>query len=101
MVKVIYKKMVKDSKAYQYAVWCRDETKGFVPSYVKKQAIDWIKIADGNDPDAIVDECEYIKICRFLKCMAIYRCYTLHQTSGRSDYTILYDCNIGDRTEEL
>ena len=61
--------MVKDSPAYLYAVWCRDETGGFVPSYVKKQAVDWIRIADGEDPDAILDEKEHTKICKLLKIM--------------------------------
>src|SRR5574344_1752302 len=61
--------MVKDSPAYLYAVWCRDETEGFVPAYVKKQAVDWIRIADGDDPDAIVDEKEHTKICKLLKIM--------------------------------
>lgn len=61
--------MVKDGKAYQYASWCLEENKGYVPKYVKKQCESWINIADGNDPDAYVDEESYGKICRILKIM--------------------------------
>lgn len=60
---------VKEGKAYQYAIWCTLETEGKVPKYVKKQAISWIDIVDGKDPDACVDEKEYKKICKLLKIM--------------------------------
>lgn len=60
---------VKNGKAYQYAQWCVDEAEGKVPQYVKKQAKSWIIIADGEDPDAYVDEKSYAKICRLLKIM--------------------------------
>lgn len=59
--------MIKNSIAYQYAVWCADEVEGKVPQYVKKQAIDWINIADGNDSEAFVDEKTYKKISKLMK----------------------------------
>lgn len=58
---------VKDGKAYQYAEWCVQENEGKVPRYVKKQAESWIKIVDGQDPDAVIDEEANDKICRLLK----------------------------------
>lgn len=58
---------VKDGKAYQYAEWCAQENEGKVPRYVKKQAESWIKIVDGQDPDAVLDEEANDKICRLLK----------------------------------
>ena len=61
--------MDKESTAYRYALWCRDETDGMAPVYVKKQAIDWIRIADGDDPEAIVNEKQYAKICKLLQIM--------------------------------
>ena len=60
---------VRDGHAYKYAAWCRDETDGFVPTYVKKQAIDWMRIVDGEDPEAVVDEKQHTKICKLLKIM--------------------------------
>lgn len=60
---------VNEGKAYLYAKWCINETEGKVPEYVKKQAKSWIQIADGEDPDAFVDQNAYDKICRLLKIM--------------------------------
>lgn len=60
---------VNEGKAYLYAEWCINETEGQVPEYVKKQAKSWIHIADGEDPDAFVDQKAYDKICRLLKIM--------------------------------
>ena len=60
---------VKEGKAYEYAKWCITETEGKVPEYVKKQAESWLHIADGEDPDAFVDENAYEKICKLLKIM--------------------------------
>lgn len=58
---------VKDGKAYQYAKWCTEENEGKIPEYVKKQAESWLRIADGDDPDAFVDQKAHDKICKLLK----------------------------------
>ena len=55
---------MKEGKAYRYAQWCVEEDGGKVPQYVKKQAESWLHIADGDNPDAYVDEQEYEKICK-------------------------------------
>ena len=60
---------IKEGKAYLYARWCVEETEGKVPKYVKKQAESWLRIADGEDEEAYVDEKAYQKICRLLKLM--------------------------------
>lgn len=60
---------IKESKAYQYAKWCISDNNKKVPSYVKKQAQDWIKKADGIDEYAYVDEKELNKINRILGLM--------------------------------
>lgn len=60
---------IKEGKAYRYALWCITETEGRIPGYVKKQAESWIAIADGEDPEAFVDEKACGKICRLLKIM--------------------------------
>lgn len=60
---------MKEGKAYHYAQWCVEEDGEKVPQYVKKQAESWLHIADGDNPDAYVDEQEYEKICKLLKLM--------------------------------
>lgn len=60
---------IESGKAYQYATWCITGDGGKVPKYVKMQAADWLKIANGEDEEAYVDEKEYEKICKLLKLM--------------------------------
>lgn len=48
--------MVRDGKAYQYAKWCIEPDNRKVGRYVKRQAEQWLEIADGNSPEAFVDE---------------------------------------------
>ena len=60
---------VQESKAYQYALWCVQEPERKVPKYVKLQAKDWLDIADGNNPEAYVDEKTVGKVTRLLKLM--------------------------------
>ncbi len=60
---------IKEGKAYQYAKWCVEEAEGKIPRYVKLQAESWLRMADGKDPDAIVDEDAFQRICRLLKIM--------------------------------
>jgi phage terminase large subunit-like protein len=61
--------MVKDSRAYEYALWCVEKDNRKVPQYVKKQAQSWISIVDGMDPEAYVDEKAYSKLNKLLKLM--------------------------------
>ena len=61
--------MIKDGTAYQYASWCVNETERLVPVYVKKQAAAWIKIVDGKDDEAYVNEDSYEIICKLMKLM--------------------------------
>ena len=58
---------IKDSPAYLYALWCVQETERKAPRYVKLQAASWLRIADGEDPEAYVDEERYEKITRLLR----------------------------------
>lgn len=61
--------MVRDSKAYGYAKWCIEPGNRKVGRYVKKQAEQWLEIADGNSPDAYVDEKAYTTIQNLLRLM--------------------------------
>lgn len=81
--------MVKDGKAYQYAQWCVAETERKVPVYVKRQAELWLAIADGNDPEAFVDEKSYEKICRLLKIM-VHPDLRKPMSEGIEDYAWLF-----------
>lgn len=81
--------MVREGKAYVYAQFCVNDSSGYVPKYVKLQCESWIKIADGEDADAFVDENAYKKICKLLKLMVHpdLRC-TIYE--GMEDYAWLF-----------
>jgi phage terminase large subunit-like protein len=81
--------MVREGKAYAYAQFCANDSSGYVPKYVKLQCESWIKIADGEDTDAFVDENAYKKICKLLKLMVHpdLRC-TIYE--GMEDYAWLF-----------
>lgn len=61
--------MVKNTKAYEYAFFCANNADRKVPKYVKKQAIQWLDIVEGNNEEAYVDEKEIKKIINILKLM--------------------------------
>lgn len=60
---------IKEGTAYQYCKWAVKKTNSKVPVYVKKQCAAWIKIADGKNKEAYVDEKTYEKITKVLKLM--------------------------------
>lgn len=58
--------MVKNSKAYAYALWCINEAGQYAPKYVKIQAKEWIDIVNGKNEEAYVDDDEYARVERIL-----------------------------------
>ena len=76
--------MIKESKAYKYAVWCRDNTDGKVGRYVKKQAKYWIDIVEDKDDEAYVKKSDFKLICTILKLMT-------HPDTRESMYDSLED----------
>ena len=60
---------IKDSRAYNYALWCMEKDNRKVGNYIKKQATSWIEILDGRNSEAYIDEKTYKKICKILKLM--------------------------------
>ncbi len=60
---------IKESKAYQYCKWCIEEDNNYVGIFVKKQAEQWLQIADGKNDEAYIDEEMYRKVCGILKLM--------------------------------
>lgn len=61
--------MISRSRAYKYAKWCIDPSNRKVGNYVKKQAEQWLEIADGRSEQAYVCEKRWKKITKLLKLM--------------------------------
>lgn len=85
--------MIKDSRAYKYALWCVEPDNSFVGVYIKKQAKKWLEIADGSNPDIYIDEKRWRKITKLLKLMvhpdlSINKCVTMDK--GLEDYAIFF-----------
>lgn len=60
---------IADGRAAEYAKWCIEPGNKKAPRYVKQQAAQWLDIVDGKNPDAIVDEVAYGRICKLLRLM--------------------------------
>lgn len=60
---------VRDSVAYQYAKWCLEEENFYVGRYVRLQAAAWVRIVDGADEEAYIDEKMYEKMQKILGLM--------------------------------
>lgn len=60
---------VAESRAVSYAKWCCNSKNKKAPSYVKKQARQWLKIVDGKDKEAYVCEDAFQRICKLLELM--------------------------------
>lgn len=61
--------MIQDSVAYKYCEWAVKPSNKKVPKYVKAQCKSWIRIVNGKDKDAYVDEKVYEKVIRVLHLM--------------------------------
>lgn len=79
---------IKGSRAYKYAKWCIEKDNKLVPKYVKKQAEAWLKIADGLDDEAYVDEKAFRKIYKLLKLM-VHPDLNCPMDEGMEDYAWL------------
>jgi phage terminase large subunit-like protein len=80
--------MVKESRAYQYALWCVEENNKKVGKYVKKQAKSWIDIVNGKDEEAFVDKEAFKKISNLLKLM-VHPDLMCSMDKGLEDYAWL------------
>ena len=80
--------MVKESRAYQYALWCVEENNKKVGKYVKKQAQLWLDIVDGNNEEAYIDEKSFNKIANLLKLM-VHPDLQCPMDEGMEDYAWL------------
>lgn len=75
---------IADGRAVQYARWAMRRGNRKVPEYVKKQAKAWLKITEGKDREAHVDEAAYDRLCKLLRLM-------VHPDLGCSMYEGLED----------
>lgn len=78
---------MKDSRAYQYALWCSEHNNNYVGRYVKRQAQLWLDIVNGNNSEAYVCEKHWKKITKLLKLI-------MHPDLGHSMYEGLEDYAI-------
>lgn len=76
--------IVKNSRAYKYALWCTEPDNHYVGRYIKKQAVIWLEIADGQSDEAYVCEKRWKKITKLLKII-------MHPDLGHSMYEGLED----------
>lgn len=60
---------IKNSKAYMYSLWCAEDTNKKVGKYVKLQCRVWLKIVNGEDDEAYVDNELYNVIYNLLGLM--------------------------------
>lgn len=86
--------MIKDSRAYKYALWCAEPDNKFVGVYVRKQAEKWLEIADEKNPDIYINEKRWRKITKLLKLMVHPDLTTDKKTvtiyQGLEDYAVFF-----------
>lgn len=58
---------IKTNKAYEYARWCMEPANRKVGTYIKKQAESWLRVADGRDAEAFVDEAAVERVNNLLR----------------------------------
>lgn len=81
--------MIKESRAYKYALWCLEEGNRKVGKYIKKQAKAWIDIVEGRNPEAYVDEKTFDKINKLLGLM-IHPDLHCPMNEGLEDYAYFF-----------
>lgn len=81
--------MIKNSRAYKYALWCAEPDNHYVGIYVKKQAQIWLDIVDGKDPEGYISEKKWKKITKLLK-IIIHPDLQCSMYDGLEDYSVLF-----------
>ena len=80
---------IKQSRAYQYALWAADDNNAEVGKYVRRQCREWLNIADGNNPAAFVDLKEYTQTMKLLGLMIHPDLHT-PMPEALEDYALLF-----------
>ncbi len=81
--------MIKDSRAYQYAIWASMEDNHFVGRYVKRQSRLWVEIVNDEDAYAYVDPKQFKKITKILKIM-VHPDLHCSMYDGLEDYALFF-----------
>lgn len=81
--------MIKDSRAYQYAIWASMEENHFVGRYVKRQSRLWVEIVNDEDAYAYVDPKQFRKITKILKIM-VHPDLHCSMYDGLEDYALFF-----------
>lgn len=81
--------MIKDSRAYQYAIWASMEENHFVGRYVKRQSRLWVEIVNDEDAYAYVDPKQFKKITKILKIM-VHPDLHCSMYDGLEDYALFF-----------
>lgn len=81
--------IVKNSRAYKYALWCIEPDNHYVGRYIKRQAQLWLDIANDGDSDAYVCEKRWKKITKLLK-IIMHPDLGCSMYEGLEEYAILF-----------
>ena len=76
--------LIENGRAVEYAKWCAELENDKVPHYVKLQAEQWLRIVNGEDKAAVIDNGKYQLICKLLRLM-------VHPDLGCSMYAGMED----------
>lgn len=80
---------IKETRAYKYAAWCVRDRTGRVGGYVKKQAREWLKIADGRNKSAYISEKELKRLNALLH-VIIHPDLGVSMYDGLEDYAMFF-----------
>ena len=80
---------MKNSRAYEYALWCCEPDNRRVGVYVKKQAQAWLDIAEGKNGTAYICEKRWKKITKLLK-IIMHPDLNCPMYDGLEDYAVLF-----------
>lgn len=80
---------VQDSRAYKYSAFAAEEGNPKIPRYVRRQAREWLNIADGKVPDVCVDEKTLRQINNLLGIM-VHPDLNCNMHDGLEDYAHLF-----------
>ena len=81
--------VIRESRAYKYALWCVQPDNEKVGIYVKKQAQKWLEIADNKTENLCVCEKTFRKISKLLK-IIIHPDLNISMYEGLEDYAMFF-----------
>lgn len=80
---------IKNSRAYNYALWCTDSENEYVGVYIKKQTQIWVEITEGKNAEAYICKKRWKKITKLLK-IIMHPDLGVSMYEGLEDYALLF-----------